>query len=315
MSYNQPGPYGQQPPQQPGPYGQPGGQPQPGYGYPQQAPQGVPQQQPGYGYPQQAPGQPGAYGQQPQQPGPYGQQPPYGQVLPPPQSPKKKTGLIVVAAVVAVAVIGGGVYLLAKDSGSSSEIAASTKGYKLVPPASVGEYRKSPSASDAPSWTEKDKKETEAIGVANPAQASTEYKSGSDAEPLKQKMLNFMGVYGDVNDPAKTLDAAFAKAADADSESKNSKVELLGSPKAYKPVGFSGALMKCQEAKVSATSGSSSNGPKSFDIPICIWSDYSTVGIVESFDIGQVLISGKGMPTDQVAELTAKLYNSARVKK
>ena len=76
-------------------------------------------------------------------------------------------------------------------------------------------------------------------------------------------MLNFMGVYGDVNDPAKTLDTAFAKADDEDSESKNSKVELLGSPKAYKPGGFSGALMKCQEAKVSATSGSSGNGPKS----------------------------------------------------
>ncbi|MFC9626076.1 hypothetical protein ACFTXM_40990 [Streptomyces sp. NPDC056930] len=111
MSYNQPGPYGGQPPQgQPGPYGgqPPQGQPGPYGGQPPQGqpgpyggqpPQGQPgpygqqpgpyggqppQGQPGYGYPQQAPQgvppqqqpQPGYGYPQAQQPGPYGQQPP-----------------------------------------------------------------------------------------------------------------------------------------------------------------------------------------------------------------------------------------------
>ncbi|MFH8368934.1 hypothetical protein [Streptomyces sp. NPDC018031] len=139
MSYNQPGPYGQQPPQQPGPYGQQPPQPgpygqgapagQPGYGYPQQPPGG----QPGYGYPQQPPGpygqppqppsgQPGPYGQPPQppggQPGPYGQPPqPGGFNAPPPVPPqgggnKNKAIALAVGAVVVVGAIVGGFLLL-----------------------------------------------------------------------------------------------------------------------------------------------------------------------------------------------------------
>ncbi|UED86387.1 hypothetical protein [Streptomyces profundus] len=82
MSQNQPGPYGQQPPQgpqpgQPGPYGAPPPQGTPPGG-PNPYAQGGAPGGPGYGYPQQpgAPGQPGPYGQPQQQPGPYGQQPP-----------------------------------------------------------------------------------------------------------------------------------------------------------------------------------------------------------------------------------------------
>ncbi|GAB2881424.1 hypothetical protein [Streptomyces mayteni] len=95
MSQNQPGPYGQQPPQ-----GPPPGQPGP-YGVPQQGPPaggpnpyaqpGAPgaSGSPGYGYPQTPgqPGQPAQPGPPPPPPGGYGQQPPqqppYGQ----PQQP------------------------------------------------------------------------------------------------------------------------------------------------------------------------------------------------------------------------------------
>ncbi|MFF8815090.1 hypothetical protein [Streptomyces pactum] len=147
MSYNQPGPYGQQPPQQPGPYGQPPQPPgpygqgapagQPGYGYPQ-APSGQPgpYAQPGpYGQPPQPgpygqPPQPGPYGQQPQ-PGPYGQQPgPYGQPTQPPGPPsgggnRNKSIALAVGALVVVGAIIGGVVLLnggdddKKDQGKS----------------------------------------------------------------------------------------------------------------------------------------------------------------------------------------------------
>ncbi|WP_329465170.1 hypothetical protein [Streptomyces sp. NBC_01431] len=324
MSYNQPGPYGGQP-QQPGPYGQqppqqPYGQPapqQPGYGYPQQAPQGVPPQQPGP-YGQQPPQQP--YGYPQQQP----QQPPYGAPMQPmpPAPPKKKTGVIITAVVVAVAVIGGGVWFLTKGGGNG-DVSASTKGYKLVAPAAVADYKKdtSKSAEDKP-MSDKDKAATEAMGVKDPHSTSGSYKSGDSSNPMMAKMLLLNGVYGDISDPAKTLDAAFQKlqkGSDEDKASSSSddktKMELVGTPTAVKPAGFSGALMKCQNAKVTDTSGTA-KGPSSAQIPICIWSDYSTVGIVEAVDIQQMMgTGGTTMPTNQVADLAAKLYNTARVKK
>ncbi|MEU1074794.1 MULTISPECIES: hypothetical protein [unclassified Streptomyces] len=305
MSYNQPGPYGGQP-QQPGPYGQqppqqPYGQPQPAYGYPQQPPQGVPPQQ-GYGYP----------AQQPQ----YGQQPPYGApMMPPPAPPKKKTGLIVTAVVVAIAAVGGGVYFMTKGSGGGNgDVSASTKGYKLVAPESVGEYKSSGSSSGEKTMSEKDKKEAEGRGIKDPAQVSKTYKVASDpANPFGGKMLIFAGFYGEVSDPAESLDATFARLAKGDDDKKSdTKTELVGSRTTVKPAGFSGALMKCQNAKITSTKNS-----KTAEIPICVWSDYSTVGVVEAVDMAAVLGKGGGtvMPTDQVADLAAKLYNTARVKK
>ncbi|WP_338676671.1 hypothetical protein V1460_29660 [Streptomyces sp. SCSIO 30461] len=195
MSYNQPGPYGGQPPQQPGPYGgqppqQPGpyggGQPgpygrppqapaQPGYGYPQTPPQsgyGYPQAppQPGYGYPGQPPQQqPGPYGQPPHQQGPYGQplqQPPYGAgpgvyPAPPAQGGGKKVGLIIggVAVVAAIAVgayfVFGGGATLADDGP-----------HKLTTPAKVlGEYNSLSNGNQAGSTDNSVSEDLEKSGV------------------------------------------------------------------------------------------------------------------------------------------------------
>ncbi|MGW6722280.1 hypothetical protein [Streptomyces sp. NPDC054995] len=330
MSYNQPGPYGGQPPQgqpgpygqQPGPYGTPPPQGQPGYGYPQQAPQGVPPQQPnpygqpqqppqGYGYPQAQ--QPGPYGQQPPTP-PYGGQPPYG--AQPPQ-PKKKTGLIVGVAVVALAVIAGGVYFL--TSGGGSDVADSTKGYKLTPPASVEDYTKD-SSKPAPSGpvTGEDKAEAEAMGVKDANKAGAQYKAGSKDNPLAQKILIFEGVWGEVPDPAKTLDDAFAKAEKnmtKDTNNSGGKASLVGSPKEFKPDGFDGALMKCQDLKMvnDKGDGTPTKGPKQFTMPVCIWADYSTVGIVAGLDVASALTE-KSVPQEEMADLAAKLYNTSRTK-
>ncbi|MFD5202441.1 hypothetical protein ACFWM7_20325 [Streptomyces sp. NPDC058375] len=329
MSYNQPGPYGGQPPQgqpgpygqQPGPYGAPPPQGQPGYGYPQQAPQGVPPQQPnpyaqpqqpqGYGYPQAQ--QPGPYGQQPPQP-PYGGQPPYG--AQPPQ-PKKKTGLIVGGAVVALAVIAGGVYFL--TSGGSSDVADSTRGYKLTPPASVEDYTKDAS-KPAPSGpvTGEDKTEAEAMGVKDANEAGAQYKAGTEDNPLAQKVLIFEGVWGEVPDPAKTLDNAFTKAEKnmtKDTGSGGGKTSLVGSPKEFKPDGFDGALMKCQDLKMvnDKGDGTPTKGPKQFTMPVCIWADYSTVGIVAGLDVASALTE-KSVPQEEMADLAAKLYNTSRTK-
>ncbi|MEU0303745.1 hypothetical protein ABZ252_30515 [Streptomyces sp. NPDC006175] len=335
MSYNQPGPYGGQPPQgqpgpygqQPGPYGQqpgpyggppPQGPPQgqPGYGYPQQAPQGVPpQQQPpqGYGYPQGQ--QPGPYGQQPPTP-PYGGQQAYPGMPPQPGAPKKKTGLIIGAAVVALAVVAGGVYFLT-SGGGSGDVADSTKGYKLTPAASVDSFKKkdtAKSSSDTP--TSKEKSEAEALGIKDPHKAEAQYQSGDlEKNPLTTKMLMFYGNWGDVNDPAKALDGMFTQAKMGMAESDDAKTSLVGSPEEVTPSGFEGALMKCQDMKVvnDEADGTAANGPKEMVMPVCIWADYSTVGAVIGVDIGAAM-TNKSMSQDEVATLAAKLYNTSRTK-
>ncbi|MGW3656867.1 hypothetical protein ACWD6R_14745 [Streptomyces sp. NPDC005151] len=333
MSYNQPGPYGGQPPQgqpgpyggqppqgQPGPYGgqppqgqpgpydqQPGpygGQPpqggQPGYGYPQQAPQGVPQQpQPGYGYPQAQ--QPGPYGQQPQ--APYGQAPYGGQMPMPPAPPKKKTGLIIGGVVVALAVIAGGAYFLTSGGGGSS-VADDGKTYKLTTPETVlgGTYKKAPSEDK---MSASDLKEFDGYGVTNPKDAQGSYTSG---DATAQKMLSFSGVYGDINDPEKVVDAMFAKMKSEAAKDKKSEGELVGSPKTYTPAGFENGILKCQENKVSGESGSA----KTMSVPICVWGDHSTVAVVLDMDMA-AMMTGKSVPVEDAANNAAKLRNDVRV--
>ncbi|MFF9348352.1 hypothetical protein [Streptomyces sp. NPDC014734] len=345
MSHNQPGPYGGQPPQgQPGPYGQqpgpygapppqPQGQPGP-YGQPQQPnPYGQPQQgQPGYGYPQQAPpqgvppqGQPGPYGQ-PQQPNPYGQQPPappyggqpaYGGMPPAPEQPKKKTGLIIGGVIVALAVIGGGVYFLTSGGASNSDVADSTKGYKLTPAASVDDYKNS-TGSSMPSGpvTGEQKTQLEGLAVKNAQQADAQYQSGDKENLASLKSVTLSGFWGEVTDPAKVINNAFENAQSQFGKGdEGMEAKLDGSPRAVTPEGFKGALMKCQDMKVTNKEGDGTpaKGPKEFTIPICVWADYSTIGTVFGIDTGLAL-TGKGMAQDDMAALTAKLYNTSRTK-
>lgn len=313
MSYNQPGPYGGQQPQQPGPYGQQPQQPGP-YGQ-QPGPYGQqPAPQPGYGYPQQAP--PGIPPQgYPQQQAPYGgyqQQPPYGG-MPPQQPPKKSKAGVIIAVVLAVAVIGGGAFWFLQG-GASSDISADTKGYKLVAPESVDDFKKDPKHKDE-ALSDKDKKEAEGVGIKNPTQVSMSYQSGDPKNPLAGKLLNFSGVYGEIADPEKTVDAYFALAKlQANKDDSKSNVELIGSPKTMSPAGFKGAVMKCQEAKFTSKDAQT-QGPKEFTLPICIWGDYSTLSTVTAMEIASMMTGKSGYTMEQTADYTAKLYNTARVKK
>ncbi|MFD9574774.1 hypothetical protein ACFWBI_33740 [Streptomyces sp. NPDC059982] len=314
MSFNQPGPYGQQP-QQPGPYGQqppppnPYGQPapQPGYGYPQQAPPPPPP-----GYPQQ-----GGYAQPPQPPQPaYGyqqpQQPPYGG-MPPQQPPKKSKAGVVIGVVVAVAVIAGGGWYFLKGNASGGTVSNATKGYKLVAPESVGEFQKNPKYTESP-MTDKDKQEAEAAGIKNPTQVGMSYTAGDPKNALTAKGLNFSGVYGNVADPEKTVDSYFAMAK-LNVSKKNEKMsaELIGSPKSIAPAGFKGAVLKCQEIKFTSKDPAF-KGPKEYTLPLCIWGDYSTVAVVSASDAVSILAGKPGYTLEQDADLAAKLYNTARVK-
>ncbi|WP_330457832.1 hypothetical protein OIB37_13550 [Streptomyces sp. NBC_00820] len=334
MSNNQPGPYGQQP-QQPGPYGQPGqpgpygqqpgpygrpgpyGQPpqapQPGYGYPQQTPPAAPPQ-PGYGYPQQpgVPPQPGPYGQQPnpygQQPGPYGQAP-YTVPQPPvPAGGKKKTGLIIAAAAVVVAV---GVLATFMFSGGSGDVADDGP-HKLTTPSTVlSEYKKGKSGSE--SMTKSDMKDAEKWGVHNPRDVSASYQAGDPSTPLSQKVIQFGGVYGTIDDPEKTVDAMFAfMAKDTKSGGDGEAVTLVGEPKAYTPDGLDGAVLKCQQAKF-ANSEAGAGEPKELNMTMCVWGDHSTLGLVMPMDFA-TLAAGRSTDPAEAAELTAKFRKEVRVK-
>ncbi|MEU8779782.1 hypothetical protein [Streptomyces sp. NPDC048606] len=325
MSYNQPGPYGQQP-QQPGPYGQqppppnPYGQqqPQPGYGYPQQAPpgvppQGYPQQPPQPGYPQQPPPPPG-YPQQPQQPS-YGYQqpatPPYGGGAVPPQDPpkKSKTGLVI-GAVVAIAAIGGGAWYFL---GAGDPVSEDTKGYKLVAPESVGEFQKNPKYQETP-MTDEEKKQTKAAGVNDAAKVEMSYTTGDPKNPLTSKAINLTGYWGSLGSPEKSVDAYFAALKLSLAKNDKVTVETAGTPAEFTPDGFKGAVMKCQEFKFIAKD-TAAKGPKESVVPVCVWADYSTLASVSASDAGAILTGKPGYTLAQASDFAAKLYNTARVKK
>ncbi|MFE6835682.1 hypothetical protein ACFVFI_12745 [Streptomyces sp. NPDC057705] len=311
MSYNQPGPYGQQP-QQPGPYGQQPQQPGP-YGQqpPPPGPYGQPAPQPGYGYPQQPGVPPQGYPQQPPTPA-YGypqQQAPYGG-----QPPKKSKAGVIIGVVVAVAVVAGAGWYFTQGGGAGGDIAADTKGYKLVAPESVDDFKKDPKHKES-AFTPAEKKEVEGVGMKNPTKVNMGYQSGDPSNPLAGKLLNFSGFYGELADPEKAVDAYFALAKlEAAKEESKMTVDLVGSPKTMNPAGFKGGVMKCQEAKFTSKDPAY-KGPKEFTLPICIWGDYSTLGTATPMEMAS-LISGKsGYTLDQTAEITAKFYNTARVKK
>ncbi|MEV0115963.1 hypothetical protein AB0H77_22405 [Streptomyces sp. NPDC050844] len=302
MSYNQPGPYGGQP-QQPGPYGQQPGQPGP-YGQQPQAPQ------PGYGYPQQAP-----QGVPPQQ-GPYGQQPqaPYGQVPPPPAGGgKKKTGLII-GAVVALVAIGAGAwwFTAGKDGGVADD-----GPHKLTTPATVlGDYKKD-EGSGGGGMTSSDIKDAEKFGVKNPKDVEASYQSGDESNPLTAKALQFGGVYGEIDDPEKVVDAMFAEAEKNQKSGKEGgeNITLVGSPKSYEPEGLDGAVLKCQEMKVDMGAGAtgSTEAPKEMSAATCIWGDHSTLGFVVTIDAAAAM-AGKAADLEEGASTTAKFRKEVRVK-
>ncbi|MEU9461467.1 hypothetical protein ACIQCQ_26355 [Streptomyces sp. NPDC088394] len=304
----QPGAYGQQPPQgQPGPYGQQPPQGQPGYGYPQQAPQGVPPQQ-GYGYPQAQ--QPGPYGQQPPTP-PYGGQPAYGTMPMPPAEPKKKTGLIIGGVIVALAVIGGGVYFLTGGGGGLSDDGPHT----LTTPATVlSEYKRVSKDGASQQQDDKTTKELTDSGIENGKTVTGIYSTAdltkldpsnpNDPSLLTAKGITYIGAYGKISDPAKALDTFFASLQKGASESKDNKTQLIGSPEEVSPSGFENGIMKCQ-----AATGTDIMTKKPKTDWFCAWSDYSTMAMVSPGNVAG------SMDKDAAAKITTDLRKEIRVKK
>ncbi|MFF5130298.1 hypothetical protein ACFY41_25615 [Streptomyces syringium] len=314
MSYPQPGPYGQQPPQQPNPYGQGGAPGQPGYGYPQQPPAAPYGQQPPYGQPQ-AP-----YGA-PQQPGPYGQQPPYGQPgvpgqYPPPMPPQgggkgKTIGIVIGALVVVGAIVGGAVFFMGGSGGSGGEVAP----YKMVLPETVldGKFTKSTLGAGKQSEDIANDKDAKEMGIANGTGVKASYTNA------EKQTLSVMGAYGDLADPQKTVDAMIAKMEEGEktSTSKGAKIETVAPWKEFSPSGFDGAVMKCETKKSTYSVGTISS---SAEISVCIWGDSSAVGVVRhavsktssSYGSSATGSTGNVMSAKEMSEATAKVRTESR---
>ncbi|MCC3770226.1 hypothetical protein [Streptomyces sp. UNOC14_S4] len=273
MSHGQPGPYPPQPPMQPTPYGQPGP-------YGQQAPYGQPQPNAPYGQ-QSYPGMPA----------------PYPPPIPPQRGGKGKViGLTVAALVVVGAIIGGATTLL---KNSSSSVSDDGKRYKLTMPDTVlADYTKDPDFHDQDVFNNSGaKRDLRIMGVKNPDSTAAAYEN--DRDPADQKMLRTIGVWGEIDKPENVVDGMFTSLAKS---AKRTTVE--GSPQTVTPPGFDNAVMKCQYTHP--------GGGDDIILPLCIWADHSTAGVVY---VGDKKRSSNGLkiPFDEAAEKVAKLRTEIRV--
>ncbi|MBW1598498.1 hypothetical protein [Streptomyces sp. JJ38] len=309
------GPYG--PPPQPNPYGapqpppQPYGQQHPGQPYP--PPQG-PGQQPGYGYG----GQPAGYPGQAAQPL-HGVHPGYQTGGYPPPEPRrggagKAIALTVGALVVVGAVIGGIVFLTGGGDGGGADIADDGP-HRLVAPESVGDYRLSEdedAAAEAGTEDEKFMAVMQSLGVSDGTSVRGTYgtlseedaaepgDSASDNPLTSMKMAFFGGVWGEVDDPERAVDDFFRFVRSEAAKDEGSTTEFVGDPRAFTPEGFEGAVMKCQEIR------DEQDGVK-FAAPLCVWGDYSTVGMVVPIPVFG------SMSIEAGAQLAADFRAEARV--
>ena len=160
-----------------------------------------------------------------------------------------------------------------------------------------------------------DKAKTEALGIKNPQQAGAVYQAGKD-NPLAAKTVTLSRYLGRCHRPGEGRRQLLQQRGVGPKKGDDGMdVKLVGSANGRHPGRFDGALMKCQNMKVinKDGDGTAAKGPKEFEVPICVWADYSTVGIVTGVDVA-LSMAGKGMSQDDAAALTAKLHNDVRTK-
>ncbi|MFI2613564.1 hypothetical protein [Streptomyces sp. NPDC018584] len=255
------------------------------------------------GQPQQPYAQPGGHGQ-PQQPAPYGPYPT------PQQGGGKKTALIIGAVVVVAAAAVGGYFLFAKSD--SSSVADDGRTYKLTAPATVlGSFKKAGGSGGGGGMSSSDLEDLEKRGVSDPKDVHAAYRYGEGAA---MKSLNYSGVYGEVADPEKIVDAMFAETEKNSMNGSDGGMKLIGEPEEFTPDGFENGIMKCQKAEYRMGSVGTDDGdvPNSFQTPMCVWGDHSTVAVAVYSDAAATR-AGEDIALRDVATQVANLRDDVRV--
>ncbi|WMX47089.1 hypothetical protein RGF97_22855 [Streptomyces roseicoloratus] len=228
---------------------------------------------------------------------------------------KGKAGWVI-GGIAVVAAIGVGAYFVFGGGAGNSAVADDTKGYKVTPAETVGEYKIKGSAKPV-TMSAKQKENAAALGVTNPQMVKADYRAGDSSDPMKSKSMSLNGTWGEIADPEKAIDGGFGNLTKKENTDlgEGLKIEAVGTPEEKTPAGFEGALMKCQYIKFSNPSGDGSleKGPKEFKIPTCIWADYSTYGVVNLMDTAGAML-GQSPSLDQVAEVAAQHYKASRSK-
>ncbi len=207
----------------------------------------------------------------------------------------------------AVAAIAVGAYFVIGGGGGSS--VANDGPHKLIAPNTVLDgYEKNPAQNES---SEEGGLEALRETVKNAKEVEASYQLKNKANPLAGKTLSFGGLYGEIEDPEKAVDLAFAgiKAETEKNAGKPNAPRMEGEPREYTPEGLDGAVLKCQQAKMKT-------GEKTLPevtVTMCAWADHSTAAVVMPIDMAS-LLTGAGSSADEAAATTAKLRKEIRVK-
>jgi hypothetical protein len=171
------------------------------------------------------------------------------------------------------------------------------KDYRLTAPRTVlGEYT---SASDESTAEPLDGEEAREFGLTAGMGVKADWATSGDA-----KKLEMLGVYGEVKDPEKSVDAVFSnlktRSEAAGSEDSDA---LVGTPERKSPAGFENGVMKCQVIRAKEEPDPDEPGA----LALCVWADYDTVALVVPQE------GTKSLTLDESAEIAAALRREVRV--
>ncbi|WP_405999500.1 hypothetical protein [Streptomyces sp. NBC_00829] len=197
--------------------------------------------------------------------------------------------------------------------------AADTRGYKLDPPRSVDDYVVLGNdlsyvgivdCAGEPSDADCVQGETEVKGtgitprdadriVRNASGTGAEYAVGGwrSNGTTGGKQLTFRGLWGEIHAPEKAV-ARFLRSAGKGEQIPFHGIKWVGQEKEFDLDGYDGAVMTCRNAVYG-------NGENETPRAFCVWADHSTVAATEHSRIS--------LP--ELAELTADLYRTSRVRK
>ncbi|GAA2469490.1 hypothetical protein ACFPFX_25825 [Streptomyces mauvecolor] len=243
------------------------------------------------------------------QPGPYGPQPPTPSFGPPstvavasgaPTGARVRNTVLAVAFTVVVGAVGATGYVWGR--GASGPASAAAVSYRVKTPPSIMGGAFVGDANVGVRITNGDIKGCLADGIRNLQAVSASYRSSN---PDSEQRVQFLGVWGTIDDPEQAIDRDFATAARTAADKTGNT--FVGAPQRVFPIGLGDAVMKCQIYKPTSPSHSDADSTT----PLCIWADHDTLGEVTRFDLAT---GATHLTLDQDADTAARVRVDTRVR-